>query len=394
MHGESVDQASPFIPLKSQEPPTMRLWITACLPLAMLSLQCLHAAEFDSALATIKQVGPQAKGAEAASAAWNELAQADAAQIPALLHAIDDGNPLAANYIRSAVEAIAQRQGSNLPVDGLMKFVASNENNPRARRFAYELLVRADPKAESQLLPQMLNDSSVEIRRDAVANRIAAAKGQQGRQQIETYQTAFDAAVDDDQVKEIAKALEGLGEEVDIARHYGFIMKWQIVGPFDNTDEKGFDQPHGPEGKPIDLSASYKGSHDAGEVKWQKVNSDDDYGRVDINKALAKHKNAICYAATTFESATAHPIELRFKSKNACKVWLNGKLVDEREVYHADGSPNMDQYRCTDELKKGTNTILVKVCQNDQDESWAQDWAFQMRACDSVGAAVLAENRD
>ena len=41
----------------------------------------------------------------------------------------------------------------------------------------------------------------------------------------------------------------------------------------------------------------------------------------------------------------------------------------------------------------GTNVILLKICQNEQTESWAQDWEFQLRVCDGLGTAVLATNR-
>jgi hypothetical protein len=44
-------------------------------------------------------------------------------------------------------------------------------------------------------------------------------------------------------------------------------------------------------------------------------------------------------------------------------------------------------------LQAGKNVILVKVCQNEQTESWAQRWEFQLRVCDSIGAAILAPNR-
>jgi hypothetical protein len=32
---------------------------------------------------------------------------------------------------------------------------------------------------------------------------------------------------------------------------------------------------------------------------------------------------------------------------------------------------------------------LLKICQNEQTEDWAQRWEFQVRICDSSGTAVL-----
>jgi hypothetical protein len=44
-------------------------------------------------------------------------------------------------------------------------------------------------------------------------------------------------------------------------------------------------------------------------------------------------------------------------------------------------------------LKKGRNEILVKICQNEQTEDWAQTWDFQLRVCDALGTAVLSQDR-
>jgi hypothetical protein len=50
---------------------------------------------------------------------------------------------------------------------------------------------------------------------------------------------------------------------------------------------------------------------------------------------------------------------------------------------------DVDQYIYRGELKPGKNLILVKVLQNEQTESWAQNWQFQLRVCDAIGTAVL-----
>ena len=48
----------------------------------------------------------------------------------------------------------------------------------------------------------------------------------------------------------------------------------------------------------------------------------------------------------------------------------------------------VDQYIAKAMLKAGRNELLLKVCQNEQKEDWAQQWKFQVRLCDAVGAAV------
>jgi len=32
--------------------------------------------------------------------------------------------------------------------------------------------------------------------------------------------------------------------------------------------------------------------------------------------------------------------------------------------------------------------LLLKICQNDQKEPWAQVWSFQFRICDGTGGVV------
>ena len=53
----------------------------------------------------------------------------------------------------------------------------------------------------------------------------------------------------------------------------------------------------------------------------------------------------------------------------------------------------IDQYTLPVQLAKGKNTLLIKLCQNEQKESWTDQWQFQMRICDATGTALLAQNR-
>ena len=150
--------------------------MTAALLVTLLGVAGLSAATNDTdlpaALAAIKQVGVKGAGHHAAQAAWQKLAVADASQLPAILVALDDASPLAANWLRGAAEAIVARRladGGSLPTGALEKFVVDRQHAPRSRRLAYEWLVRVDPSTADRLLPGMLDDPSLELRRDAVA---------------------------------------------------------------------------------------------------------------------------------------------------------------------------------------------------------------------------------
>jgi hypothetical protein len=372
-------------------------WRSTALLVSLLLATPAWADEIDDAIAAVQAVGPQGAGSEKAAVAMQTLSRLDAHELPRLFEALDGAKPLAANYLRAGIEAVVDRQaaqGTVLPVDALSSYLRDTRHHPAGRRLAFELLASRNASTLREFLPQMLHDPSVELRRDAVAWKMDEASKLKARSdQIAAYTAAFDAAVDDDQVKQLSAKLKELGETVDIARHYGFLPKWYLVGPFDNKDEKGYAVPHGPEGKPIDLAAAYEGSHGAGEVKWKEFTTTDSYGKVDLNTAIGKHKGAVAYAVAFFAAEKEQPVELRWNSKNACKLWLNDKLIDAREVYHQDGGPTIDQYTSHGKLQPGRNTILVKVCQNEQTENWAQDWVLHLRVCDAAGAAVLSADR-
>jgi hypothetical protein len=40
-------------------------------------------------------------------------------------------------------------------------------------------------------------------------------------------------------------------------------------------------------------------------------------------------------------------------------------------------------------LERGLNQVLIKVCQNEQTDDWAQDWVFQLRVCDDTGGGIF-----
>jgi hypothetical protein len=228
------------------------------------------------------------------------------------------------------------------------------------------------------------------LRYDAIARRLNEIEADEKRDVppdviVARYREVLGEARDLAQIKAIAEKLKSKGEEVDLARHFGFVMQWKVIGPFDNTKGLGFAAVYAPE-KKIDFAVTVKAKADA--IRWQNFSTTDPYGVVDLNRALGKYKGAVAYAAAEFTVDEARPAELRLGCINACKLWLNGELLLEREIYHT--AMEIDQYIGKGTLKTGRNLILVKICQNEQTEDWAQNWQFQLRVCDSRGTAVLS----
>jgi len=360
----------------------------ALLPiLALASFTTLHAA-VDDAVKTLASVQSEGKGNEAANLAWKEVVAAGPSALPTLLAVTGQGTSMADNWLRIAGDAIvdaALRTKQPVPVAELEVFLKDTPRPAAARLLAFDLIRQADPARADVIEPTLIADPVQELRRGAVQRLIDAAKAKDGADAKPIYEQALAAVRDEDQTKEIAGALKKLGVTVDLPAHFGFLMKWHVVGPFDNTERKGFDTVFPPE-KEVRLDASYEGKE--GAVKWQPFESKDEAGKLDFNKPLGLKKEVTAYATTTFESPVERDAELRLGCKNAWKVWLNGELLFGRDEYHR--GQQMDQYKLKCRLKKGPNTVLVKACQNEQKEQWTVEWEFQLRVCDSTGTAILA----
>ncbi len=308
--------------------------------------------------------------------------------MPAILKQLETANPTKANWLRTAADAIVENElaaGRKLDVAGLQGYLKDQTKNPRSRRMVYEWLCKVDPGFKEEWIASFINDPSLELRRDAIADALAKLPKEGDRKA--GLRKILVSARDRDQVDAIAKELKGLGDEVDLAAHFGFIRQWAVLSTFDNTDEKGFAAVYEPE-KKFEWNMLPTGK-DNKPTEWKKLSSTDSYGKVDLAKGIGKHKSAVAYAVTIVKVDAATKVDLRANSLNALKVWLNGKEVIAHEEYHH--GDNMDQYIGQGTLQPGENIIMVKVCQNDQKESWAQSWEFALRVCDQLGTAVKLE---
>jgi len=359
------------------------------------SLSAQSAPPLDQALDDLLAVGPKGQGNADAARSWAVISQAEEDALPRLFDALDEANPLSANYLRSGIEAVMERTARRddaVPLSVLGEILLDRSRSSRSRNLAFEQISRYAPDLRDELLPGLLEDPSEFIRQQAVERLLETARSirETGREKTSDVLLlqALQHARDVDQVREIAKLLENRGTPVDLPRHFGFVMHWKVIGPFDNTGREGFSRVEPPETE-IDLDATYPGKH--GPVRWQSFATSDPYGKVDFNEALGMEKEVCAYALAEFESEQRREVELRLGTKNAWKVWLNGELLFQRDEYHR--GQRIDQYRLDGTLREGRNFILVKCCQNEQEQSWTVEWEFRLRVCDESGNAILAANR-
>ncbi|MBX3444394.1 MAG: hypothetical protein KF774_18490 [Planctomyces sp.] len=355
---------------------------------------CRAADEAEALARQVAGVAERGQGQEAAVRAAAALSASGPDALLPILKAMNDCNPLARNWLRGAFEAIASRAietPGQFPADALRAFFDDRANEPRARRLAFEWLAKSDAEAAARIIARSLDDPSSEMRRDAVVVQMqtAAELLEQGdRDAARTaYLAALEGAGDEDQVQELAKVLKDLGHEVNFVQHAGFLMQWTLLGPFDNKNQGGFDVPYPPE-QEVALDKEYSYEHDgqSGKTRWMPYTSTKSDGLFDIAGLVAPYKGAIMYATTTFESEATRDVEFRLATPNAWKLWLNGELLFAREEYHR--GMFFDQYQVRGRLKPGENRLLLKVCQNEQEDAWAQDWSFQFRVCDLTGRAI------
>lgn len=343
--------------------------------------------ETASALAAIKSIKREGKGNDDAGPAWKTLVSKGSVALLPALEAVDDANPTAANWFRTAVDAIVESEtsaGHKLPLDKLEAFAVNPKFAALARLQAYELVAAHDPSAKARLLPGFLNDKSSELRRSAIEFELDKLEKAPKAELAPGLEKLFGAARDKDQIELIAKKLGDNGKKVSVSEHFGFVTQFALVGPFNSNGGKGFFVAYQPE-EATDATGTYTGKADA-KLTWKPAATTDTLGVVDLNKLLDKHKDAVAYALAIIVADQNMPCEIRVASPNSIQLFLNGTKLCEREEYH-HGTP-FDANIGKGRLKKGENVVVLKVCQNNQTEPWAQSWQFQLRVCDSTGGPL------
>jgi hypothetical protein len=378
----------------------MLQWSRTVLALAFLlgaacALVPVRAADDETtrALAALKAVSKEGKGNEDAGPAWKTLVSKGAPALIPTLEALDESNPTAANWLRAAATAIAEKEidaRRPLPADKLEAFVKDTKFAPSARRVAYELLLAQDATAKDRLLPGFLNDKSPDLRRDAISRELDAIE-KAARPSIKAdLEKLFTYTRDKDQVNLVAKKVAENGGKVSVTEHLGLVTYAMLAGPFDNTANKAFTTAYPPE-TATDTTGTFKGKGDA-ELKWVPASTVAKDGKFDLNKLVPKPEDlerwtdSVAYARAVIIAEKETPCDIRVTCITSVQIFLNGKKLFERDEYH-HGAP-FDANIGKGTLKKGENVLLLKVLQNAQREDYAKVWFFQMRVCDDTGGPL------
>src|SRR5438552_19184050 len=109
------------------------LWLPALLAAALAAVPAAADDDTDRALTTLKAVTREGKSNDAAGPAWKTLVSKGVAALFPTLVAVDDANPTAANWLRTAAGAIAEAEtqaGRKLPAADLEAFATNSKYAP------------------------------------------------------------------------------------------------------------------------------------------------------------------------------------------------------------------------------------------------------------------------
>lgn len=132
------------------------------------------------------------------------------------------------------------------------------------------------------------------------------------------------------------------------------LREWQLVAPFDNVVECGFDKNYPPIEHP-EPGAVFTSLYNS-EISWQKANSVSATGWVYMGN-MVSWTNGIAYAQTFVTAPADMDVMVSLASIGNFKVWVNDQLIlSDPEMRSCE-----DQvFQAPCRLKKGVNRILVQ----------------------------------
>ena len=138
---------------------------------------------------------------------------------------------------------------------------------------------------------------------------------------------------------------------------------WLMISGFSNEGAKGFDAAYPPE-KVVDLRGRYR-LGDGTRARWKLIKSP---GSVYDLRTFDERFNIVYYAFAYLRSAADQEATLVTNSDDGIKVWLNGKVIVSENVYR--GLDDGGDKRTKVQLKKGLNSVLLKVTQGEGDAAF------------------------
>lgn len=178
--------------------------------------------------------------------------------------------------------------------------------------------------------------------------------------------------------------LEADGEQERADAAYaaeGYLLDWQIVGPFDNSGRGGQSSVFEPEAQPFSAGQSFVGKLPGEPLAWRPFRHAraPRGGFVNLADLLQPDTQATGFATAWIKVDRAADAAVHIGAAGAYKVWVNDTLVGAADTYH---SPHVLQDAYPVRLQAGWNRLLVKIS---ADEGV---WGFYARVSAPSGAPL------
>lgn len=156
-----------------------------------------------------------------------------------------------------------------------------------------------------------------------------------------------------------------------------FITDWNLIGPFDAPDMSYLQVDYPPE-KEIDFSQTYRGKGDVPR-RWKKIEAEPS-GFMRLENCITPSERGIVYGQVYVYSPDNRDALMLVGSDDGVRIWLNEELIHTNPAYRG---AYPDQDRISVSLKKGWNTLLIKVLQG------AGGWGYYVRFVDPDGQLLF-----
>jgi hypothetical protein len=156
---------------------------------------------------------------------------------------------------------------------------------------------------------------------------------------------------------------------ITLTPNHVYITDWLILGPFDNTDDKGYDTVLAPENK-LDFATEYDVKD--GKARWRNITTKEN-GYVDFDRLLSPNEFVVAYAYSEIIAPDDMETTLLLGTDDGVKAWLNGEPVHKNHLHRPWRA---DEDVCKIKLKKGHNSLLIKI------DEGISEWGFSARIVD------------
>ncbi|UCE42527.1 MAG: DUF2961 domain-containing protein [Candidatus Aminicenantes bacterium] len=152
-----------------------------------------------------------------------------------------------------------------------------------------------------------------------------------------------------------------------------FITDWNLIGPF-NAPDMSFLQTAYPPEREIDTKKTYRGKGNI-PLRWEKIQAEPS-GYMRLENRITPSERGIVYGLVYVFSPDKRDAFMQVGSDDGVRLWLNKELIHTNPAYRG---AYPDQDRIPVSLKKGWNTLLIKVLQG------GGGWGYYVRFVDPEG---------